>query len=425
MVRPSLSARYSRRQFLSLAGAGATPLLVPGLAVRAQPPTVKIGFLGIDRPGARLTDARAGALQGIAEARRAAELVGRRVELIHETVNPADLVPAAAGLIDQGVLAIIGDGGSAAIAALTAETERRGVALLNVGTPDDSLRTECTRTVFHVQASTSAYLDAVAEWGVREAGQRKWFFVVFDSEAGAALAERGLVSVGERGGVAAVGGTGEIGDGGVAAIANGSVGLEDALDAVERTEPDVICVMLPPNERDSFLRAFTRRSLPQRVAAVPLDAAPAEAAGVATDVWWPVLWHPGRTRYGAAQLNERFARHWDRRFTAPAWAGWMAVKIVWETVLRSGIQRPDALISALRSRRTEFDGYKGMPLTFRPSDHQLRQPIYIMDGRPGALTEAGDVPRSPDQLDQLGDPAGAVACTRESEVWAVRRARRR
>ena len=82
-----------------------------------------------------------------------------------------------------------------------------------------------------------------------------------------------------------------------------------------------------------------------------------------------VDWHPSLTRFGAEQLNSRF----ESRFGAPmdslAWASWMAVMIAAEMALRS-----------TPLERLRFDGHKGEPLWFRPEDHVMRQPLYVVVG---------------------------------------------
>lgn len=78
-------------------------------------------------------------------------------------------------------------------------------------------------------------------------------------------------------------------------------------------------------------------------------------------------WHPALRRFGAEQLNERFARRFGARIDAAAWIGWMLVKIPIEVALRS------VNISTAR-----FDGHKGAPLTF-DARRRLVQPLCIAD----------------------------------------------
>ncbi|HEV2736586.1 MAG TPA: ABC transporter substrate-binding protein, partial [Longimicrobiaceae bacterium] len=70
------------------------------------------------------------------------------------------------------------------------------------------------------------------------------------------------------------------------------------------------------------------------------------------------LWHPSLERFGAAQLNERFRARFAAEMDGPAWAGWMAVKALWEASLRARTSEPAGLRAHLASGTTRFDGHK-------------------------------------------------------------------
>jgi ABC transporter substrate binding protein (PQQ-dependent alcohol dehydrogenase system) len=89
------------------------------------------------------------------------------------------------------------------------------------------------------------------------------------------------------------------------------------------------------------------------------------------------LWAPTLTRFGASELNKRFQAANGAPMDGPAWAGWAAVKLASEAALRSRSVSPDAVVRYFESAPTQFDGHKGWPLSFRPTDHQLRQPLYV------------------------------------------------
>lgn len=79
-----------------------------------------------------------------------------------------------------------------------------------------------------------------------------------------------------------------------------------------------------------------------------------------------VAWHPTLNRYGAGELNERFRNETGAAMDEEAWFGWIAVKLVLE--------------SALRSRElgaTRLDGHKGKLLQFDETG-VLRQPLYVV-----------------------------------------------
>jgi len=90
------------------------------------------------------------------------------------------------------------------------------------------------------------------------------------------------------------------------------------------------------------------------------------------------LWDSHLQRYGASQLNDRYAAAAKREMDGAAWAGWTAIKIASEAALRAGSAEPARMLAYLEAPTTQFDGHKGWPLSFRPSDHQLRQPLYIV-----------------------------------------------
>lgn len=90
----------------------------------------------------------------------------------------------------------------------------------------------------------------------------------------------------------------------------------------------------------------------------------------------PVLWHAGLERYGAAQLNERYARRHSAPMDGAAWAGWMAVKALAEAALRAERADGPTVAAWLVRQDVAFDGHKGEPLRFGADDHQLRQPVY-------------------------------------------------
>jgi ABC-type branched-subunit amino acid transport system substrate-binding protein len=122
--------------------------------------------------------------------------------------------------------------------------------------------------------------------------------------------------------------------------------------------------------------------------AAALEQGRGRAAGAAR----AALWSPALERFGASQLNDRFRARFHLPMDGPAWAGWVAVKILWESSLRARTVQPAALAAHLEAERTEFDGHKGWPLSFRPGDHQHRQPLYLEDAE-GALV--GEVPIRP------------------------------
>ncbi|HEX2722309.1 MAG TPA: hypothetical protein VHM24_05285 [Gemmatimonadaceae bacterium] len=129
------------------------------------------------------------------------------------------------------------------------------------------------------------------------------------------------------------------------------------------------------------------------------------------------LWSPALEKYGAAQLNDRYAARTGSVMDASAWAGWMCVKIAWEASIRASSAESRQIADYLVRESTAFDGHKGAPLSFRKWDHQLRQPLYaaapVSGGRvseiPDVAMASGSVMKL---LDTIGDPLGMTTCTK-------------
>jgi PQQ-dependent catabolism-associated beta-propeller protein len=250
--------------------------------------TIRIG--AVLAPGEAGAGFRRGVEMGAVESARAAELTGRRFEVLTEEAATARAVRRAVRRLSRvGAFAIVGGADDAACRELGRSAAERQLLFLNIGCADDRLRHAPPPTTFHVAGSAWMYAEA----------------------------------------------------------ANTA-------------------------------------------------AASAQSAGV------PVLWHPELVRFGAAQLNERFERRFGEAPDERAWAGWMAVKILWEGASRSGSADPRRVAAFLLEEATAFDGHKGQSLAFSATDRQLRQPLYVIDVREGAT-----VPLEVDPLS--GASAGLAA----------------
>ncbi len=120
------------------------------------------------------------------------------------------------------------------------------------------------------------------------------------------------------------------------------------------------------------------------------------------------LWDPELERYGARQLNDRFVARFRRPMDSLAWAGWFAVKAAWEGSQRARSPDGASIGTYLEQDSTRFDGHKGVPLSFRPWDHQLRQPLYV--GPSLATVPAADTLSAHVALDRIGTSREGTRC---------------
>ncbi len=129
------------------------------------------------------------------------------------------------------------------------------------------------------------------------------------------------------------------------------------------------------------------------------------SAGLVADAW-----HWTWDRYGAPQLINRFLAHANRPMTGRDWSVWIAVKLAVQAALRT--QSDD--IATLRGfilGDAGFDGVKGLAVSVRAWDHQLRQAILLATH--DAVIATAPLPgflHATNELDTLGDDRPETPC---------------
>jgi hypothetical protein len=88
-------------------------------------------------------------------------------------------------------------------------------------------------------------------------------------------------------------------------------------------------------------------------------------------------WHRTFRKYAAAQLNGRFRERFGRDMDDDAWAGWAALKLLSDTLVRQPALSGTRLIEELQTNLA-FDGQKGIGMSFRETG-QLRQPLLLVE----------------------------------------------
>jgi ABC transporter substrate binding protein (PQQ-dependent alcohol dehydrogenase system) len=129
-------------------------------------------------------------------------------------------------------------------------------------------------------------------------------------------------------------------------------------------------------------------------------------------------WSPAFERYGAPQVSRRFAKAAGRPMLGHDWAGWMAGKALAAAAVAaqstaSGAKAPGGPAAAFQKAlaEAEVDGSKGVPLSFRAWDGQLRQPLLLGDGQSVvALAPVDGILHPKNALDTLGADAPEKLC---------------
>lgn len=384
----------------------AAPPAAPSAAPAAPPSKVMtLGYLELDRDP-RYADGgsfagisfrtfgrpRPGARLALADARP----IGQALHVDYRMVeaggaDAAALVAAVKGWIGGAdVHFVLADLPAETLLAVSAGLAGEPVTLLNVSATEDALRgADCRANVLHVAPSDAMLSDALVEYLVG----RKWRRVVAlqgPSPADAAMVEALRRSTRKFGAVLA--------DVRPFAI-SGDPRRRDSADVALLTaglDYDVLFVADGSNQFGRY---------------VPYGAGlPRPVVGSAGLVATPWTWSWDRD--GAAQLQHRFERAaMPRRMNAAAFSAWEAAKAVVQATVKSGAVDRDAVQSALLAPDLSLDTVKGTPGSFRPWDHQLRQPLLL--ATPDAVIATAPLPEflhQSDVLDTLGVDRPETRC---------------
>jgi ABC transporter substrate binding protein (PQQ-dependent alcohol dehydrogenase system) len=174
-----------------------------------------------------------------------------------------------------------------------------------------------------------------------------------------------------------------------------------------------------PRERDlANLKLLTGNATYDVVWVVDSDGEFARTLPYRTSLPRPVVGDAGLTalawsaqfeRFGAPQVSRRFTKATGRPMTAHDWASWMAGKAI--TSAATEVPKGPAAAFAKALGELEFDGSKGTPMSFRPWDGQLRQPMLLTDGQGVvAMAPVEGVLHPKNNLDTLGVDAPEKLC---------------
>jgi ABC transporter substrate binding protein (PQQ-dependent alcohol dehydrogenase system) len=391
-------------------------LLVSGLLALSQ----SFAQIGEVRVGAVLPPGASPALEAVRNGLRMGEkeydlnarLLGGRFQVLIRSAQTATAAAQAAdSLVAQGASALVG-GFSGQAPALARVAQARRIPFLNIGDPSDRLRNEaCNPYMFHLEASAAMYLDALATWFVR-AGLRTWF-LVYGGPEGGDLRARARKALLERHFGARIVGEKEVQE----------RAFQEVLQAIRRAQPQVVLLLLPPEAQLAFLGQYERVGLDAQVTGFPypeaqtraffrqaLARAPRSGAGYRV-----VLWEAKLDAYGARELNARYLEMFGLPMDPPAWAAYQAVKILFEAVAFTQSKEGRRIRAHLLDPQAVFDVHKGIGVSFRPWDQQLRQALYLVKlasakeawdlaslvGELPAIYRPGTDPV--ERLDQLGD----------------------
>lgn len=97
----------------------------------------------------------------------------------------------------------------------------------------------------------------------------------------------------------------------------------------------------------------------------------------------PTTWHMTLENWGASQLQNRFWRQSKRGMRPLDFQMWLAMRTIGEAAARTRSNDLRTLQNFIFGPDFELAGFKGQSFSYRPWDHQLRQPIVL--AQPAAM----------------------------------------
>jgi len=323
--------------------------------------------------------AKRGLTFGLEDTQKNADLFGDQIK-IHFAAAPSSeaAVRSAKRLVQLNkVQVLIGGFGLSETEELMRIAEENGVLFLNIACSADRLRQQCNKMSFHIEPSAAMYLDAIAAWYLR-AGYRKWFIISDDTLEGTDRSDRSLVSIQERhwGGKVV----------GQSNIQKGQTNFENEIHKIAKTKPDVVINLSDWLSQLRFAARFEAESSGIELTGFPEQAAQLRAfygslgqicrnsnAGHRASSWECTL-----DAYGARELNARFAARWGAPMDPISWAGFQAIKLSYEAAKFSNSSTGLTMSNYLSDPSTLLDVHKGIGVSFRLWDNQLRQSLYLV-----------------------------------------------
>ncbi|MBM3552937.1 MAG: branched-chain amino acid ABC transporter substrate-binding protein [Alphaproteobacteria bacterium] len=350
-------------------------LLLLAAPAAAETLNVKVGILRethsretisiLDIPAA--DDTLAGVLLGAADNNTTGKFTNQTFEATDVRLEEGDDVIAALdALFEKGALFIIADLSPERLLAASERAKSKGALLFNVSAADDRLREEdCRANVIHVAPTRSMLADGLAQYLIWKQW-RRWLLIKGSHPKDELLAQA-LRASARKFGAKIVEERLYEDTGGGRRSDSGSVQTQRQMPLLTQNAP-AYDALIAADESDVFGGYLPYRTWDPRPVA--------GSAGL-----MPTNWDPAHEQWGALQLQNRFIQTFRRLMNARDNAAWLAMRMIGEAATRTASNDPEKLRLHMLGKDFSIAAFKGVRLTLRPWNLQLRQPILLSDGR--------------------------------------------
>jgi ABC transporter substrate binding protein (PQQ-dependent alcohol dehydrogenase system) len=399
-----------RRMVLGALGAGVARSL--GKVAAAEPPTsiptttLPIGYLHWQHDVESISlintpapdNGRAGAAVGVSDNNTTGRFLNQSFTLeVTEVSAEDDPVAALSQLVAKGIRLVITDRPAPDVLKLADAGASRGVIIFNAGAPDDSLREEnCRANIVHTAPSNAMLTDALAQYLIWKRWPR--WFLAYGTDPDDLLLAAAYRRAAKVFGAHIVADRKYQGKAGSRETDSGLIELQQQLPVFTQNAPEydvVVCA----DQHAAFADYLPYRTW---------DARPvAGSAGL-----MPTSWDPNSTEFGGKQMQDRFIAYAHRFMTALDMNAWVAVRMIGTAASYVQSLDPDKIMQYMRDPQFQLGAYRGLGLSVRSWDGQVRQAILLSDSgravvsispQPGFLHEST-------VLDTLGTDKPETRC---------------
>ena len=263
------------------------------------------------------------------------------------------------------------------------------VIIFNVRAKDDSLRNEnCRKNFFHIPPSHSILSDALTQYLVKKKW-KKWFLVTGPKESDRLYASALKNS---------------------AKKFNIKIKEEKTWDFssdLRRTAGKEVPIFTKVSNYDVLVVADEAGEFGEYLSYRTWDPRPI----VGTQGLKPNSWHRTHEQWGATQMQNRFRRESGRWMTEVDYHAWIGVRAIGESITRTQTNDVKEVQKYLLSDKFGLGAYKGVKVSFRSWNGQLRQPVLLAASRSmvSVSPQEGYIHPS-SELDTLGKDRPESAC---------------
>jgi ABC transporter substrate binding protein (PQQ-dependent alcohol dehydrogenase system) len=375
-------ARDARRTFAKIGAIGFASLLMATGAGRAEPsgtsPMKHLQVIYLSKrydepPPLSLLDKPLkdkgieGARVGAADNNATGKFVGQETDLTEDILpEDGDIVAEAKKIFAAGNQLVVADLEAKDLLAVADLPEAKNAIILDIRTSDDDLRQEqCRANIFHLAPSYAMRADALGQFLVYKRWQR-WFLIHGAQAADldyAAAVRRAAARFGSR----------------IVAertyTYNARARTTDT--GHQQTEQQMALLTQGAPDYDVIFVIDMDEVFGEYLLFNSFDPRPV----VGTQGLVAVAWHRSFEEYAGQEMQNRFERCANRVMTERDYEAWLAVRIFGEAMLRTGATDAKTLRDYILSDDFNIAAYKGIGLSFRKWDLQLRQPILLAGPR--------------------------------------------